>query len=233
MFNINRTIKNRGVLNHNKGLTLIELMVVIGIFMIISGVAIFNYGNFNSTISLQNLTDDIALSVRKAQSFAIGARGISDGVSEVDFNKSYGVHFSKNTAPDTTKLESSSQSFLLFSTKGDLDYDINSNLACGKINSECIEYFNIMTADSIKDIKITKDSVEESIGATDTLDVVFTRPNPRAYFCHKSGSNSSPCNIENISSVKILISNGQEVEKFRAITIQNTGQISIQNDENK
>jgi len=235
MFNIKRKIKyDRGFTFKplTSGLTLIELMVVISIFLMITSVAIFNYGSFNSNISLQNLTDDIALSIRKAQSFAIGARGIKiDGKEEVEFNKSYGVHFSINPIPSTTSVDSSNQSFLVFSTPtADKKYDSSSN-PCGS-GGECVEFFNITTADYIKEIAVTENSTRESIGENATVDIVFTRPNPRAYFCYRHSLNDT-CET-NVSSVDIIISNGnKDKEKFKIISVQNTGQISIQNYEYK
>ena len=215
-----KIIKN---LSFKKGFTLIELIVVISIFMIITSVAIFNYGSFNSTVSLQNLTDDIALSIRKAQGFAIGARGIKE-----NFNNSYGMHFSVDTN-QTGSLSGSNKSFLMFSIpilsaveKRYLD-DGGANEVCNDGSNECIELFNINTVDEIKGISV--DGYPKTSGS---IDIVFTRPDPKASFCYRA-SPSSDCS-SNISSVDIVVSNGQTAEQNRTktITVQNTGQISIQ-----
>ncbi|MEI7688600.1 MAG: prepilin-type N-terminal cleavage/methylation domain-containing protein [Candidatus Nomurabacteria bacterium] len=227
-----KIIKN---ISNIKGLTLVELIVVISIFMIITSVAIFNYGNFNSTVSLQNLTDDIALSIRKAQGFAIGARGVEEGVGPdkvFNFNNSYGMHFSVDPNP-TGSLSGSNKSFLMFTVPIPVDkstvydkkyvYDESANAVCNDGVNKCVELFNINTIDEIKDIKI--DGVSKASGS---IDIVFTRPDPRANFCYRT-SLSSSCNSD-ISDVEIVLSNGQTDEQFRTktITIQNTGQISIQ-----
>ena len=52
---------------YNRGMTLVELIVVLAIFMIILGLTIFDYSSFKSTTTIQNLADDIALTIRKAQ----------------------------------------------------------------------------------------------------------------------------------------------------------------------
>lgn len=241
MFNINNKTKYNGGSRfiklysaclkqspkYSKGLTLIELMVVIGIFLMITSVVIFNYGSFNSTISLQNLTDDIALSIRKAQSFAIGARGVG-----TDFKNSYGVHFSIN--PSQANLESSSKSFLMFSvpttvTVANRKYTTGQGPCGDSLNNSCVEFFNIMTADYIKQINVYTNGVMTPIGQNEFLDIVFTRPNPRADICYRQSLSSSCITVSNI---EIIISNGKlegGKEKYKMISVQNTGQISIQN----
>jgi hypothetical protein len=68
------------------------------------------------------------------------------------------------------------------------------------------------------------------MGSQSYLDIVFVRPNSRAYFCYRTNVNND-CDSTNISSVSIKISNGQVApnEKTKIISVQNTGQISISN----
>ena len=81
--------KKSKIKKYNSGMTLIELLVVLAIFAIISGITMFDYSSFKSSASLNNLANDISLSIRKAQSYAIGAKGINSSFSDI-----YGVHFS-------------------------------------------------------------------------------------------------------------------------------------------
>ncbi|MFA6386431.1 MAG: prepilin-type N-terminal cleavage/methylation domain-containing protein [Candidatus Paceibacterota bacterium] len=219
--NINRIIKYKLQLPYNKGLTLIELMVVISIFLVITTTVIFNYGTFNSNVSLQNLTDDVALSIRKAQGFAIGARAVGD-----NFRNSYGMHFSVDSSPSGS-LSGSNKSFLMFSvpTADTKKYTDNGSMSdvCGNNTNQCIELFNITSADNIKELRI--DDVSKVAGS---IDIIFTRPNTRAYFCYRANT-SSDC--VTASRVDIVISNGQTdvgKERTKTISVQNTGQISIQ-----
>lgn len=206
----------------NKGLTLVELMVVISIFLVITSTVIFNYGGFRSNISLQNLTDDIALSIRKAQSFAIGARGVAN-----NFSNSYGVHFSLN--PSNSGIESSPKSFLMFAkTVANKGYTIGSG-TCGAPSNTCLESFRITSNDTIKSIVLNNGGIPFSNVAY--LDIIFTRPDPKAFFCYRTSINNDCDSIsKSISNISIVISNGQvgaEV-KTKTISVQNTGQISIQ-----
>ena len=223
MNNLYKKINNKFSPIYSKGLTLIELMVVISIFLVISSTVIFNYGGFQSNISLQNLTDDIALSVRKAQSFAIGARGIGG-----NFSNSYGMHFSNSVT--NANLNSSNKSFLMFSTNSNpKEYTIG-NGTCGDGTSNCMELFNITSADYIKTITLNDDGKGGGtiIDPNSYIDIIFTRPEPRATFCYRIDM-SSVCNSMAISSVSIKITNGKVTpnEKTKTISIQSNGQISI------
>ena len=219
-------IKNFDLLK-NRAFTLVELMVTISIFLIITSVTIVNYSSFKSNVSLQNLTDDIALSIRKAQSFAIGARAVDQ-----DFNKSYGIHFSADE--NTNGVDGSkNKSFLIFSVpKADITAGYTDKDIC-TVTLNCIELFKITSTDKIKEISIVGGS-NNGNDKNESIDIIFTRPDPRARFCYtkSSGVGYGTVNCDSgISSASIVISNGKTgdgEEKTKTITVQNTGQISIQ-----
>ena len=82
----------------NAGFTLIELMVVIAIFTLITTIALFDQGKMNSNVLLTNLAYDIALSVRQAQSYGIGVKYSDPVPSGIDGG--YGIYVTKSK-PDT------------------------------------------------------------------------------------------------------------------------------------
>src|SRR3989344_2489263 len=51
----------------NKGMSYVELIVVLSIFSAMSSVVLFNYGEFQAKIDIKNLASDIALKVVEAQ----------------------------------------------------------------------------------------------------------------------------------------------------------------------
>ena len=57
-----------------RGFTLIELMVTLAIFTIMTSVIMANYPGFNNKIALEVLAQDIALSIRQAQVYGISVR---------------------------------------------------------------------------------------------------------------------------------------------------------------
>lgn len=213
---------NKYLINkYHSGMTLVELMVVISIFTLVTFATIFNYNTYRYSSSIQNLSDDIALSIRKAQSYAIGVYKTSSG-----FNYGYGVSFSTQKNP-SSPLMSSNKAFVLFTdVSGDKRYNYPTSInVCGEISStnECTEMFNITTADEISEIY----AGGSLIGDSQMVDVYFKRPNPDAVFCVRTIGGSS-CNL-NISDIEIIISsqdNNQE-KKSKSIKIWNTGQISV------
>lgn len=217
----NKYFRNR----YNIGMTLVELMVVISIFTLVTFATIFNYNTYRSSSSIQNLSDDIALAIRKAQSYAIGVYKTSSG-----FNYGYGISFSTQNNPSSL-LMSSNKTFVLFTDVSDnkkYNYSSTSSI-CGEISStnECTEIFNITTADEISEI-YANDSL---IGDSKMVDVYFKRPNPDAVFCVRNIGGSS-CE-SNISNIKIVISSQEDNEenKSKSIKIWNTGQISVTSNE--
>lgn len=227
MFNLNRKIK------YSKGATLLEMMVVISIFVVISAVTVFNYGQFNSSMSTQNLIDDIALSVRRAQSYAIGVRGVGE-----EFIGGYGVHFSTKTLTANEEYKGSNKSFVVFADMPTLNDKYNNELynGCGNPTSgdECIEVLKILSADEISAIKLygTNSALIATLDAStqdSTLDILFKRPDPKPVFCYRAVSTYLDCSElpNNIVYVEIDVSNNMGgVLTTRTIKISNSGQIS-------
>src|SRR6187551_3624134 len=92
------TMQNK--IQTNRGMTFIELVVVIGIFATIAGVVLFNFTGFSTNISLNNLAQDIALRIKNAQSEAISGKFAAGFVSPIV--PSYGVYFDTTTAAGMT-----------------------------------------------------------------------------------------------------------------------------------
>lgn len=220
-------IKNFHKNKYNSGVTLIELLVVIVIFMIITGITIFSYGKFNSSISIQNLADDIALTVRRAQGYAIGVRGASGS-----FSDGYGIHFTADST--SSSYAGSNKSFILFAdlnTAPLYKYNYDPALECGNPTTanECIEVLNIVSADQITEIKVNEETEVRS--STGTIDILFKRPNPEPFFCYRTNANQNSCDSESnpITKIKIKISNITNPEIFKIVTVSNNGQISVSN----
>jgi len=224
-----RLFKNKYNHSYQKGMTLVELMVVLSIFVMVTGLTIFDYKNFQSNVSIQNLSSDISLAIRKAQSYAIGSHGNGAGSN---FSLAYGVHFDTTTTP-ASPLYGSNKSFIMFidstlNTPPDILYDlppINST-TCNGVANECSEMLSIVTADSISNIYINGSSTPVAAGKS--LDISFKRPNPDAVFCLRN-TGQSFCDTVNISNVAIEISNGLTApnNRIRTVSVWNTGQISI------
>ncbi len=234
----NKTQRGR----YNRGVSLIELLVVIVIFMIISGMTIFSYNDFKSSASIQNLADDIALSVRKAQNYATGVVG-----SYGYFSQNYGINFSIKTKAleKETKgnpgfeiekkktVSSSNQSFILFIDRNKSgSYDEDPVSSCSSLNDpSCLEYLEILSItsnDMISGIGLQMGEKLVPLKGNDQIDLLFKRPTPEPVFCYRK-DNASACNKDSnkISAVAIYISSKRDQTISKKITISNNGQISV------
>ncbi len=220
----------------NRGMTIVELLVAIVIFAVISGVVLFNYGDFNSSLTIQNLADDIALTIRRAQSYAIGVRGSSGA-----FDLGYGVHFRvfeyDPVSPDEL-YSGSNKSFVLFQGLHEPKYRIVGDNNCGE-GTNCLEMLYIRSSDYVEEILVRPSSIDEdvSLGEGKTLDIYFERPNPEPKMCISDMRPDSPCEYiqesfltsSDIQEAKIVISNLKDPTNKKVISIFNSGQISVSN----
>lgn len=150
------------------GFTLIETMVVLGIFMVVTTIVFVGNDRFNNTILLTNLAYDVALTVSRAQSYGINVKQLDSG----SFETGYGVHFTR----------SDNFSFVLFADK-----NFNKNYDSG----ELLERYVIRRGN-----KISKLWADSSSNQTNELNVVFIRPYPDAYFNCSNCLNATRVGIE-------------------------------------
>ena len=223
-----------------KGMTLIELLVALVIFSIITGVVLFNYGDFNASLTMQNLADDIALTVRRAQSYAIGVRG-----REGSFQVGYGVHFGvtpydpTKTNADDVLYQGSNKSFILYKDDfSDTKHNYTkTNNSCGGETS-CLEMLYIKSSDYISEIGVKISEVDDvSYLGNDNpsgVSIFFKRPSPEPHI-YVLGDDGKYWGIVDgekkpkIDYVKIEISSLKDPDSKKYITISNTGQISVSN----
>jgi prepilin-type N-terminal cleavage/methylation domain-containing protein len=209
--------KHHPTLKYNSGMTLVELLVVLAIFILVSGLTIFDYGQFRSSVSLQNLADDIALSVRRAQNYAIGVQGSQSGTP--DFTNGYGIHFSTDPSPGDP-LWGSNRSFVLFSdtTKDRLYNYPAGGSVCANGTNECVDLLNITTNDEIL-------SICSSGSCYTRAYISFLRPNPDAFIC-LTNDNTTTC-ASSFPLVDVTIRNIQTMHT-KIVRVSTIGQISVE-----
>lgn len=200
-------------------MTLVELLVVLAIFFIVAGLTIFDYGRFRSSVSLQNLADDVALSIRRAQNYAIGVKSSNPSA----FDSGYGIHFSTKPLVSSDIRSGSDKSFVIFAdldANHVYDYTTSSSAVCDAstitTGEECVDLLSITTADSV--YQICPDG--GNCVSQGVVDITFLRPNPDAYICVDSSCGSS------LSSVDIVVKNSQSGDT-KIISVSNIGQISV------
>ncbi|MFA5840699.1 MAG: type II secretion system protein [Candidatus Paceibacterota bacterium] len=85
-------------IQRNRGMTYVELIVVLSIFSVLSSVAIFNYSGFQARVDIKNLASDIAIKVVEAQKSALAGVLPPSGFNFIPtWKPSYGVYFDITT----------------------------------------------------------------------------------------------------------------------------------------
>jgi len=164
-------------LETTKGFTLVELLVTISLFVVLTTIVLFSQSKFNGSVLLTNLAYDVALTVRQAQTFGVNVRESSADV----FDKAYGVHFDISDPAH----------FVLFADSfgDDKKYTTGSD---SEVNS-----YSIKRGNKVSDICVTSSGTSDC--EINKLDITFLRPEPDAIF------ESDPAK-SGITEAKIIIS---------------------------
>lgn len=149
----------------SNGMTYIELIVVLSIFAVMSGVAIFNYDDFQAKVDVKNLASDIGLKILGAQRASLS--GLVPPGAEIPqtWRPSYGAYFN---------ITQDNKSFVYFS-------DINNNKFCDGLDcgDEQLEKIIIAKGGVISGLAVFYPGDETPYELSD-LTATFTRPNSAA-----------------------------------------------------
>jgi len=201
------------------GFALLELLVAVVLFGIITAFVLFSYHKVSEQLFMTTLAFETAFTLRQAQSYGISVRqfGADSGAT---FEAAYGVHFNA-TVSDRFIFFADSDKNGRYTTGGD-----DSNGCIRVPTSECVDVYRIGRSNRIEKFcaaRATNDGDECSTGtptALLNLDVMFLRPNPDSIFYtdHSiSGTTYKSATIHLISPNNLK----------RRVEVWNTGQISI------
>lgn len=145
----------------NKGMTYVELIVVLSIFAVMSAIAMYNYGEFQAKVDIKNLASDIALKIVEAQNSALSGK-----LSTQSFlpKPSYGVYF------NTANPGGDNKSFFYFA-----DFDNGNDYDGG---AEKLDTISIKKGNYIDKIEIFGTNCPNN--PIPALTIVFRRPDSKA-----------------------------------------------------
>lgn len=215
--------KNFKVNKLNKGMTYVELIVVLSIFSIMTSIVLFNYNEFQAKVDIKVLSNDIALKIVEAQKSASSGKLPIQTVSTT-WAPSYGIYF--NTSG--TIQSADSKNFIYFANTIDsLNHDYN-DLSCSlpptTSSGECLEKFNITKGSSISRLDVFyQDGTSTVSPASPPTDftVTFTRPNSGANIKSTFSFTSA------ISYIQVTISSSRTSSIKSYIKIYPSGRIQI------
>ena len=197
---------------HRSGFSLLEVIVAVAIFAMLSATILFNYGQFNNRLGLEQQAHEVAHWVRTAQAYALGVRGESAAGT---LFPSYGVHAERAT-PSTVVFFADIDGDQLYTPGG----------ACGGAGVECKQVVTLRDG-----ARITALCGDDPAGGspsadcgtfdtTDIVDVVFERPNPDAVLTGTIGAATST-----LVTTRIILTSPRGYSRF--VEIWTTGQISV------
>ncbi len=219
------------------GFTLVELIIVVSIAVIISGISLYQFYKQRNGSTIQSTAEEIALNIRRAQSNALAVRS-TGGVVPV-YQNGYGLYFklSPGTNPQQDATPTSYISFIDYTAVGSSSGWDRAYLqsatpkSCGNPmvgDHECIEKINLPNGDRITGLEVCN----ATCATADLLAITFVRPNLDAYFCTTPTTAAPPgCSISPYAYIKINISSTGQVATdalTRSIYVWSTGQVSIQ-----
>lgn len=203
-----------------RGFTIIELLVVFAIIGVISAVVITTQGSFDRTITLANTAFDVALTLRDAEVYGLGSRGVGTVA-----NAGYGVDFSASTPSSFTffadtypPLPSGSKCHPITNTPADQPGDC----AYSANKDQIVETYTIGNNITIYNFCAKIGSVWKckSNNSLNSLDIVFARPNPTPLMSVDGTYSNSPLLTE---ACLDLIS--PQRDQHRYVTILYSGEI--------
>ncbi len=206
-----------------RGMTYIELIVVLSIFAVMSSVVIFNYGEFQAKVDIKNLANDIALKIVEAQKSSLFGKFPSltqQTLTDSSWKPSYGVYININSSSGDNK------GFVYFvdlknPTQNSLYDGTNNSLLC--TGGECVEKITITKGNIISSMDVHY--LQDLSGITppptniDNATLSFSRPSSTAVI------KSTTALLPNIDYIQISITSGKSAQSN--IKLYASGRVQI------
>ncbi len=206
----------------SRGVTLVELLVVLGIILILSLVVITSHANFNKTILLTSTAYDVALTIRSAQAYGLGTRS-EETIASGGSNFGYGVHFDYDSNQfilfADTELPSATNCHGQGPVGADAPDAIRGNCVYNSGVDTIIRTYQLGNGMKIQSVSIYPSPT--TWRNYTNVDVVFSRPNTRAFFAANKSYRL------NTTKARLTLSSPQGTLSYVCINL--TGEIRVAN----
>jgi prepilin-type N-terminal cleavage/methylation domain-containing protein len=196
----------------HRGFTIVEMVIVAIIFSMIAGVVLYNVRQYSNNVSLESLTQDVALAIRNVQVEAVSGRYVG---TAFDTAPSYGLYF------DLSEDNTSFVHFADFNNNTIYDGDTD---GCGVVpGNECLEVLTLQegyTFSCIEATTLAGDTIDCDGEAIDTYAITFTRPES-----YPTSTNSQFDGYVQYADTQISIQN--QAGETGTIHLWSTGQVEV------
>lgn len=202
------------------GFSVIELVVVLTIFSIMSSVTIFNYNDYRKNIEKTNVSQDVALSIRQAQVYGISSSDRVIGDIDLDNPTNADQLFGEDIVNITRDQSIRGVAVFPELKRIILFEDLNRNFTYDD-GDRIIDERTIVNASvgiSGTYLCSSGDPVCDNL-QTERVDIVFERPYPEAYISYNGNR------LDTYQFATIVISSGTGNDQY--IKISSIGNISI------
>jgi prepilin-type N-terminal cleavage/methylation domain-containing protein len=210
--------------SYTQGFTFLELIIVIAIFAMISGVVLYNSRDFTKQVELENTAQEIALAIKEAQTKAVSGSINQNITLDSAERVRYGVMFS--SIDGNNELPNASNQFVLFQDFDPASIGYWGGGVCGATD-ECLDMYEIT-----ENVEIVSVCVDAKAGAalcnedlsSSGVSVVFERPFPNALIT-TAGDGTGAVGGRQDVEITIQSKNGGQTKK---IIVWSTGQLTVE-----
>jgi prepilin-type N-terminal cleavage/methylation domain-containing protein len=198
----------------SRGFTLVEMVICLAIFGIMTALVVSKYGNFNQGTLLTDTAYDIALVLHTAQSYGLSVHNAGTLGGTSNFQTAYGVDFNTGSLGNScgSPVAANATNIELFADTapaGSPDHICASN-------DTGITSYAVTRGATIYALCVGTSSCT----AVSQLDITFLRPNPDATIC--ANGSASSCSWT-YGQITLKASDGS----LRTIGVYQNGQIVV------
>lgn len=193
-----------GAKKSTTGFTLIEMMVVVAIFLVITGIILVNAPEVREKLSIELVAQEISINVRGTQVYGVATQALIDSDSNQVQFPSYGIYF----AEVTDQAFGNKPRVFGFSDSTNLQFNPDG----------VAETYTVPDGYKISSLRY---DLGDGWQEAETIVIGFVRPSPTARFLI-----NDDFNISGVRRVAVVVESLRE-KKTKQVSVYSNGQIAV------